>query len=230
MKEDREGPEGDKGEEAGVEPLEEPEIEVVEEPRPLTGREPEGWGGGETGVAGVEETESEGVGASERRVVSELASGARGKGADEEIDPSRLEGEPFAERGKDWTAEAEDSLELDRMEVRPTVGIMDEEVGSDGETGEPAAQEEGGPDRAHFLVILSRYWIWVVGFLVVITASSLALWFVSLPEMLRSLEKRAWTCSWSLLRWGASTTFGSISTVPSAVGRAGRPWSEPCRR
>ncbi len=182
MKEDREGPEGDKGEEAGVEPLEEPEIEVVEEPRPLTGREPEGWGGGEPGVAGVEETESEGVGASERRVVSEPTPRARGKGADEEIDPSRLEGEPFAERGKDWTAEVEDSLELDRMEVRPTVGIMGEEVGSDGETGEPASQEEEGPDRAHFLVILSRYWVWVVGFLVVITASCLALWFVSTPR------------------------------------------------
>ena len=182
MKEDREAPEGDRGEEAGVEPVEEPEIEAVEEPRPHAGREPEERGGEETGAAGSDETESRGVGESERNVDGEPSPGARDRGADEEIDLSRLEGGPGPEGGKGPTAGTEDGLELDRMEVRPTVGFMDEEVRSEAETAEPAAQEEEGPAHPSLLVILTRYWIWIVGFLAVIAASSLALWFVSTPR------------------------------------------------
>lgn len=183
MKEDREDSEGDEGKEPGVEPVEEPEIEAVEEPRLGAGPEAEEQGDEEAGAAGVDETEPEGAGKSEAELYSESVPGRGDKGVVEEIDPSQFEGEPPPERRKGFLEDVEDSLELDRMEVRPTVGIPEEEVRPDARTAESALREEAPPAPSPFLAVLGRYWIWILGFLVLITASSMVLWMVSTPRI-----------------------------------------------
>lgn len=77
----------------------------------------------------------------------------------------------------------EDGLELDRMEVRPAEEMREEEQeeSTEAEEVEPLVSEEEGSARPGVLAPLSEYWIWVVAFLLGLSAVSAALLFVLMP-------------------------------------------------
>lgn len=181
MKEDREVPENAAGEEPGIEPVEEPEIEAVEAPHPLAGRESAGQAGEEADAAAVKGTEVGGLEASEESVDREPPVEVGDEPSVEAVDMSRLEGEATPKGNGHRKDGAEDSLELDRMEVRPTVGVADEEERPDTGAVEPEAPAEERPARPVPFVLFARHWVWILGSVLIVAAISLALFLILTP-------------------------------------------------
>jgi len=72
-----------------------------------------------------------------------------------------------------------DSLELDRMEVEPEVGMREEQQKEVGEViVEPAGSEPTESAHPNVLALLADYWIWMVALLLGLSVVSAVLWFV----------------------------------------------------
>ncbi len=97
--------------------------------------------------------------------------------------PLELGADGEAEPQQDREDVAEDRLELDRMEVRPTPGKEEgQEEGGEAEEVILEMPQRKEPARPNILAMLADHWIWIVACLLGLSAVSAVLLFVLMPE------------------------------------------------